>query len=65
MLVIEYKGDFLIEHEQEKKNVGELWESKSGGKAAFLWAGKKDAQGRNPHLQLRDKLAAFTDARTA
>jgi len=58
MLVLEYKGDFLVEHEQQKKNVGELWESKSGGKALFLWAVKKDQAGRDVYRQLADKIAA-------
>ena len=46
----------LIEHEQEKKNIGELWEARSGGKALFLWAVKKDEQGRDVQHQLQDKL---------
>lgn len=49
-------AEHLIQYEQEKKNVGELWESKSGGKALFLWAIKKDAAGREVHRQLEDKI---------
>jgi type III restriction enzyme len=56
ILVAEYKGEHLIEYEQEKKNIGELWESKSNGKALFLWAVKKDAAGRDVHRQLADKI---------
>jgi type III restriction enzyme len=56
LLVVEYKGEHLIEHEQPKKNIGERWESKSGGKALFLWAVKKDAQGRDVPRQLQDKV---------
>ena len=56
-LLVEYKGEHLIEHEQQKKNIGERWEEKSGGKALFLWAIKKDGQGRDVHRQLQDKLA--------
>ncbi|MCX6164045.1 MAG: hypothetical protein NTU73_04160, partial [Ignavibacteriae bacterium] len=56
VLVVEYKGEHLIQYDQEKKNVGELWESKSGGKALFLWAIKKDAAGRDVHRQLEDKI---------
>jgi type III restriction enzyme len=55
-LVVEYKGEHLIQYDQEKKNVGELWESKSGGKAIFLWVIKKDASGRDVPRQLADKL---------
>jgi type III restriction enzyme len=56
ILVTEYKGEHLIQYEQEKKNVGELWENKSGGKTLFLWAIKKDAAGRDVHRQLEDKI---------
>jgi type III restriction enzyme len=56
ILVTESKGEHLIQYEQEKKNVGELWESKSGGKALFLWAIKKDAAGRDVDRQLEDKI---------
>ena len=56
MLVVEYKGEHLIEHEQQKKNIGERWEEKSGGKALFLWAIKKDAQGRDVSRQVQDKV---------
>ncbi|OQW95501.1 MAG: hypothetical protein BWK77_07350 [Verrucomicrobia bacterium A1] len=56
-LVVEYKGAHLIEHDQPKKNVGELWERTSGGKALFLWATKKDSSGRDVARQLEDKIA--------
>jgi type III restriction enzyme len=57
VLLAEYKGEHLVEHEQQKKNIGERWEEKSGGKALFLWAVKKDEHGRDVHRQLQDKLA--------
>jgi type III restriction enzyme len=57
VLLAEYKGEHLVEHEQQKKNIGERWEEKSGGMALFLWAVKKDEQGRDVHRQLRDKRA--------
>jgi len=56
IVVVEYKGEHLIEYEQEKKNIGELWESKSGGKALFLWAVKRDEAGRDVHRQIEDKI---------
>jgi type III restriction enzyme len=56
VLLVEYKGKHLVEHEQHKKNIGERWEEKSGGKALFLWAVKKDEHGRDVHRQLDDKL---------
>jgi type III restriction enzyme len=57
ILVVEYKGEHLIQYDQEKKNIGELWESKSKGKALFLWGVKKDAAGRDISRQLQDKIA--------
>jgi type III restriction enzyme len=57
VLLAEYKGEHLIEHEQQKKNLGEQWEAKSGGRALFFWAVKKDEHGRDVHRQLQDKLA--------
>jgi len=57
IMLSEYKGEHQIEPEQQKKNIGERWEEKSGGKALFLWAVKKDEHGRDVHRQLRDKFA--------
>jgi hypothetical protein len=57
VLLVENKGEHLVEHEQQKKNIGERCEEKSGGKALFLWAVKKDEHGRNAYRQLQDKLA--------
>ena len=57
VLLVENKGEHLIEHEQQKKNIGGRWEEKSGGKSPFLWAVKKDEHGRDVHRQLQDKLA--------
>ncbi len=57
MLVVEYKGEHLIQYDQQKKNIGELWESKSHGKALFLWAVKKDEHGREVSQQLAAKVS--------
>ncbi|MCX6922258.1 MAG: hypothetical protein NT154_03420 [Verrucomicrobia bacterium] len=57
VLLVEYKDEHLVEHEQQKKNIGERWAETSGGKALFLWAVKKDEHGRDVHRQLQDKLA--------
>jgi type III restriction enzyme len=56
-LIVEYKGEHPVEHEQQKKNIGERWEETSKGEALFLWAVKKDEHGRDVHRQLQDKLA--------
>ena len=57
VLIVEYKGEHLIEHEQQKKNIGERWAETSRGEALFLWAVKKDGHGRDVHRQLQDKIA--------
>ena len=57
VLLTEYEGEHLIEHEQQKKNIGERWAETSKGEALFLWAVKKDEHGRDVHRQLRDKLS--------
>lgn len=47
ILVIEYKGqrDIDTPDTKEKKNIGELWAEKSGGKGLFIMAEKQNAKG--------------------
>jgi type III restriction enzyme len=59
IFVIEYKGAHLIEGAQEKKNIGELWEEKSNGKALFLMAVDRDEKGRDGYKQIEDKIAGL------
>ena len=42
ILVVEYKGKHLIDSvdTREKKQIGDLWQAKSGGKGLFLMAEK-------------------------
>ncbi len=58
LLVVEYKGAHLkdYEKEKEKRNIGELWEEKSNGKGLFLFALKRDEQGRDVYQQLEAKI---------
>ena len=56
ILVVEYKGEIYIATSQEKKNIGELWEEKSNGKALYLFAVKKDEKGRDVKKQIEDKI---------
>ncbi len=58
-MLIEYKGEHLEAKasEQEKRDIGRLWEAGSNGKALFLWAVKQDATGRNVAAQLKAKIA--------
>ena len=59
VMLIEYKGEHLEAKasEQEKRDIGRLWEAGSNGKALFLWAVKQDATGRNVAAQLKAKIA--------
>jgi type III restriction enzyme len=59
IFVIEYKGAHLIEGAQEKKNIGELWEEKSDGKALFLMAVERDEKGRDVYKQIEGKIAGL------
>ena len=54
ILVIEYKGGHLADTQdtKEKRNIGQLWAGKSGGKGLFLMAEKRDAQGRDTRTQI-------------
>jgi type III restriction enzyme len=56
VFVIEYKGAHLADtpDTNEKRNIGELWEAKSGGKGLFLMAEKKNSEG----IEIRDQISA-------
>jgi type III restriction enzyme len=58
LLMVEYKGALTAQTEDtdEKRRLGGLWESKSNGKALFLIAEKRDAQGRGVFDQIKAKL---------
>lgn len=57
LLIVEYKGEHLEDYEQEKRNIGERWEEcDPDKKALFLWAVKRDPQGRDVYQQLEDKI---------
>ncbi len=57
IMVVEYKGAHLEAGDQDKKNMGELWESKSDGKALFWWATMKEATtGRDMMAQIKAKI---------
>ncbi len=66
ILVIEYKGEHLEDKqsEQEKRDIGRLWEARSGGRALFLWAVRLDDAGRNVSRQIEAKVRAQTDGRS-
>ena len=54
VLVIEYKGEHLEDKqsEQEKRDIGRLWEERSGGRALFLWAVRTDDHGQDVRQQI-------------
>jgi hypothetical protein len=58
ILVVEYKGELYADSAdtREKRNLGALWEEKSGGKGLFLMAEKRDVAGRDLSHQLADKF---------
>lgn len=57
ILVVEYKGAHLIDNAdtREKKQIGDLWQAKSGGKGLFLVA-EKNKNGLTVEEQLNDKI---------
>jgi type III restriction enzyme len=60
-LVVEYKGNDYVTNDdsKEKKVLGEVWASKSDGRALFLMAVKKDERGRNVHDQIRGTIEGW------
>jgi type III restriction enzyme len=58
VFVIEYKGGHLADtaDTREKRNIGQLWADKSGGKGLFLMAGKKNDQGQGLAEQMTAAL---------
>ena len=56
-LVVEYKGEVYKTNDDsgEKRQIGELWADKSGGRCLFIMA-VKDDRGRNVDKQLRDLI---------
>ena len=61
IMLIEYKGEHLEAKasEQEKRDIGRLWEQHGQGQALFLWAVNKDAAGRNVAAQIRSRIATL------
>jgi type III restriction enzyme len=60
LFVIEYKGGDRVtnENSKAKKQIGELWERRSDGRALYLMATLKDEQGRDVRVQLLAKARA-------
>lgn len=58
VFVIEYKGALLADtpDTKEKRNIGQLWADKSGGKGLFLMAEKQDAKGQGLAAQMTAAL---------
>jgi type III restriction enzyme len=61
LLVLEYKGkDYATNDDsREKKLLGEVWASKSNGRAFFLMAVKKDERGLGVHDQIKAKIEGW------
>ena len=58
VLVVEYKGEHIADTRdtEEKRNIGELWASKSEGRGLFLMALKKDEKGRGVREQILELI---------
>jgi type III restriction enzyme len=58
LFVIEYKGGDRVtnENSKAKKQIGELWEQRSNGRALYLMATSKDELGRDVRAQLLAKV---------
>ena len=61
IFMVEYKGAHLMNNpdSEEKRLLGEVWESKSNGRALFLMAVKKDSRGLGPHEQIKAKIEGW------
>ena len=58
ILVVEYKGADRVttDDTKEKRNIGELWETKSNGKCLFIIAEKRNEQGQSLENQITYKV---------
>ena len=56
--MVEYKGEHIVDaaDAREKRNLGALWEEKSGGEGLFLMAEKRAGARRDLFRQLLDKI---------
>ncbi len=50
------EGAHIEPGEQEKRDVGRLWQERSNGTAVFLWAMKQDSAGRTLAQQIKAVL---------
>lgn len=59
LLVAEYKGAHIAEgpDTNEKRTIGQLWETQSGGRGLFIVV-EKEVDGRDMRRQLMDKIGA-------
>jgi type III restriction enzyme len=55
LLVLEYKGSHLEDHDQAKRQIGLAWQRAMKGQGLFLWIGDapQTAQGRSITEQIR------------
>lgn len=56
-LVVEYKGQMRdYEDAEEKKQLGELWESRTAGRGVFAWVESPQVTGRSVEGQIADAI---------
>lgn len=56
LLVVEYKGGHLVADSVEKRNVGELWQASSDGRAVYVFA-ERMVDGEDVRQQIRAALS--------
>ena len=57
-LVVEYKGQMRdYEDAEEKKQLGELWESRTAGRGVFAWIESPTVRGQSLERQIADAIA--------
>ena len=58
ILIVEYKGEPYETNDdsREKRQAGDQWERSSAGRCLFLFAVKRDEQGRDVATQLAHKM---------
>ncbi len=65
MFAVEYKGESYRSNDdsQEKNDLGQLWASRSGGRAVFLMAVERDDRRRNIRDQLKAAISTGVETR--
>jgi type III restriction enzyme len=55
LLVVEYKGEHLVEGSTEKRAIGQFWQESSKGSGVYVFA-EKERDGMNVKEQILDAI---------